>query len=166
MEQEQKQISGFWQPVADALDRGEVPPVFVNPAGDICLDNGSNGPALPRALRDRLPAEIVEEAQRVREQREAEARERSRQFAERFQAERQELLAAIDQEHCHLIAGENSEVVASGTLDHCRTQLHRVTRQPRDPHSGRGCWVIVANRRDTGEQVEVESGQFGRDSYL
>ncbi len=57
---------------------------------------------------------------------------------------------------CTLLAGENSEVVATGSLYFCRQSLSTVLQKhlPRDPYSGKGCWAIVR-----GEQ-ELASGYF------
>jgi len=57
-----------------------------------------------------------------------------------------------------LIAGEDSEVIARGSLDECRSSLHRTRKCRRDGYSGRGAWVIVFGPTSQ----EVESGFFDK----
>ena len=68
------------------------------------------------------------------------------------------LEARLDEPGFVLLAGENTAVVAKGTLRECRDNLFMVRDCPRDPQSGLGCWVIV-----DAEAVEVQSGTFDED---
>lgn len=52
----------FWAAIEAKIDAGEMPQVFINPAGRICLDNGWNGAEFPARLLPKLPASVLEAA--------------------------------------------------------------------------------------------------------
>jgi len=92
-------------------------------------------------------------------------RNKSNNLAAQLKAEREEKLAKLDLDQCMLLAGENTEVVAKGSLDHCRSMLSLVCQQPLDQHASKGAWVILARPKDGSASEEVESGSFDRDMY-
>ena len=51
------------EPAVSAINARTFPSIFINRAGSICLNNGANGPVLPRKLAERFPPAVVEEAQ-------------------------------------------------------------------------------------------------------
>lgn len=147
----------FWQELEAKLTAdSEAPSVFINAAGDLCLNDGT-GRQVPPRLVSLFPAAVVEAAK----QKSAEvAEQRQREFAEwmqRQEAQRAALDARLDETGFVLLAGENTEMVQSGTLRECRDSLWKVTSQPRDEYAGRGCWVIV-----DGDGNEVEAGMFDK----
>jgi hypothetical protein len=154
-----------WQPIADALERGEVPKFFINAQGNICIDDGNTGPVVPAWLAARFPAEAVAQAKAMQAQRAQEAAQRSRDLAAQLKAQNEARMASADLDRCILQAGENSAVVATGTYDHCMSMLPAVCRQPRDRYEGKGCWVLTAPHKTTGEPVELHSGYFDADMY-
>jgi len=152
--------AGRWNPIAEAVKTGTAK-IYINVRGDVCIDDGRTGPVMPAWLAARVPTETVEAARRDKAARDAQA-EQARLAAV---ARRDTLLAALDLSRCVLLAGEDTDVVASGTLDYCRRMCSAVHHLSRDCYSGKGCWVITAPRRDNGEIVEVESGGFDADIY-
>lgn len=158
-----RKTNPMWQPAIDALARGEAPKVFINAQGNVCLDDGNTGPVMPAWLAAQMPADVVAEAKARQAQHAAEAAQRGRELAAEIKRGREALLASVDLARCTLIAGEASAVVARGTHADCLAALHKVRRLPVDEGVGRGCWVIVAPHRESGDPVEIEAGQFDRE---
>lgn len=145
-----------WEQVESQIAAGQPPKVFVDKAGCICLVDGAF--QLPAALAAKMPAEVIAAARFAAEQRLAEEITRHEAWAANWEASQAALDARSDEPGFRLIAGEDSEIVASGTLRECRSMIPCVTRCQRDRFAGRGCWVIV-----DAAGVEVQAGQFDRD---
>jgi hypothetical protein len=146
----------FWELLEGKICAGELPSVFVNVAGHLCLNDGT-GRQIPPRLVPLFPAEVVtsanEKAAEVASQKQAAF---DRWMAAQI-AHREVLDRRLNEAGFMLLAGENTAVVARGTLRQCREKICMVVRQPRDNYSGRGCWVIMDS---TG--AEVEAGQFDK----
>jgi hypothetical protein len=112
-------------------------------------------------IPESIIAQLTGEAKQLIDAEKDKAIAESKATAERLRKEREELEKRFDEPGFFLIAGEESEVLHSGTLRECRDNLWKVTAGdlPRDPYCGIGCWVIAKG----GE--EVMSGKFDRDCY-
>jgi len=77
---------------------------------------------------------------------------------------KQEMFAKAKKEaeikNCTLLAGENTDIVTTGTLYHCKQSLWMITQKklPRDRFCGKGCWVIIDEN-----QNELASGSFDKE---
>jgi hypothetical protein len=160
-----KQVTEKWRDVEARLMAGDVPSVFVNPGGFLCIDGGVHGgvhggDTIPAALTALFPAHILEAAKvksdSVAAEKKAELAARMAEASKRWRA----LDLRQNEEGFVLIAGEDSEIVADGTLLECRTSLYKVCRQPRDSYAGRGCWTI-----SDSSGIEVQIGEFDENTY-
>lgn len=153
-----------WSQVADALERGEIPKFFLNARGYICIDDGATGPCVPAWLAAKFPADVIDQARAIKARTSAEDLARSRALAAKYAAEseakRHRYASQTDQTGWLLLAGEDTEVVARGTLRDVEAMRSCVTRCKRDSYTGRGCWVIVSP-----DGSEYEAGYFDRDLY-
>lgn len=68
--------SNFWTKIEAKMEAGEMPRVFINAAGRVCLDNGSNGAEFPARLLGKLPPEVIEQANAKAAERAAEVQAR------------------------------------------------------------------------------------------
>tara|TARA_Y100000361_G_C11138086_1_gene333341 strand:+ start:977 stop:1456 length:480 start_codon:yes stop_codon:yes gene_type:complete len=143
-----------WEELESRLSAGEVPAIYMDRIGQLCLDDGTQR-QIPAKLVPLFPASVVEDVKRRAGEyaaiREAEYEQRKQQLAE----EEAELNERLDEKGFVLLAGEETEIVESGTLRQCRASLWKVTQQPRDEYAGKGCWVIVDSN---GEHVQA--GKF------
>src|SRR3972149_1108358 len=57
-----KKSNNFWAAVESRIEAGQVPEIFINPAGRVCLNNGHNGAEFPARLLAKLPAAVIEAA--------------------------------------------------------------------------------------------------------
>lgn len=57
-----KKSNTFWAAIEAKMEAGEMPEVFINPAGRVCLNNGWNGAEFPARLLSKLPASVIEAA--------------------------------------------------------------------------------------------------------
>ena len=85
----------------------------------------------------------------------------TRVWCEHRRQERETLDARLDEGGFTLVGGEETEIIASGTLRHCRDNLWRLPQYPRCPYAGRGCYTIT-----DGDGLEVQAGEFDKDMVL
>lgn len=149
--------TAYWAELKESLENGDLaPPIFVNPSGDLVLSGGPRGgQTIPPHVAKLFPLVVVQEAMRERDK----WQEKERAGQEARLAEREAQESQIDEPGFTLIAGEDSKVVATGTLRECRKALWRVTFCERDGYAGRGCWIIFK-----GDDFE-ERGYFDRQMY-
>ena len=144
----------FWEELEFGLKSGEIPAVYMDSVGQLCLDDESHR-QIPARLVPLFPASVIGDAKlRAAEHaatREAEYEQRKQQVAQEEAA----LNERLDEKGFVLLAGEETEIVESGTLRECRASLWKVTRLLRDEYAGKGCWVIVDSNGS-----EIESGKF------
>lgn len=74
------------------MEAGQMPQIFINPAGKVCINNGRNGAELPQRLLSKLPAEVIEAAKAKAAERAA--KEAAKQAA--WLARREEHRATIE----------------------------------------------------------------------
>lgn len=153
--------SVFWATIEANMADGNMPDVFINPAGKVCLHNGWNGAEFPARLLHLLPPAIIEAANVKAAERAAADKARLETWRAEVDATSAALNARLDEPGFVLLAGEDTAIVASGTLRECRDAMYKVPRCRRDSYSGRGCWVIVDSKH-----VEVEAGQFTKDGLF
>jgi len=157
-----KKSNNFWGTIEDKMEAGGIPEVFINPAGRVCLNNGWNGAEFPARLLAKLPASLIEAANAKAAERAAADKAKAEIWRAEWVASQAALDARADEPGFVLLAGENTEIIASGTLRECRDALYKVTGCPRDRHVGRGCWTIV----DSNTQTEVEAGQYTKHGLI
>jgi hypothetical protein len=60
---------------------------------------------------------------------------------------------------CTLLAGEETAIICQGTLSQCISEVGLLPHKnlPRDPYTGKGCWLIVQGDK------ELRSGYFDKD---
>jgi len=74
---------------------------------------------------------------------------------------RQRSLAAMaENPGWKLLAGEKTEILATGTRREVEANLWRVTKCAREPSTGRGCWMILAP-----DGTEATRGGFDGEIY-
>lgn len=84
-----KNANNLWNKIEREIADGQYPSVFINAAGAVCLDNGSNGPQLPARLANMMPAEIIEEANAVADRRQQDEAAKHAALREEHARERQ-----------------------------------------------------------------------------
>jgi len=109
-------------------------------------------------LPDEVVVQLTGTANKAIEIARQNAIDKSKATADRLLKEREELDKRLDEDGFTLLAGEETEVICQGTLRACRDNLWKVLKCERDPHVGKGCYVIVD--RDNNE---VQSGEFDKD---
>ena len=146
----------FWESVASDLRSGRIPSVYMNSVSELCLEDSDR--TVPARLAPLFPKEVIEDARRRSVEhakaRKAEYEQRVQQLAKEEAA----LNERTDEKGFTLLAGENTEIVESGTFGKCRASLWKVTQQPRGDFSGIGCWIICDGNGDV-----VEQGKFNSD---
>ncbi len=64
----------IWTAIEQQIDAGNYPAIFLNAAGEICLDGTANGTTLPKRLAEKFPLEIREQAKQKQVERLAAAK--------------------------------------------------------------------------------------------
>jgi hypothetical protein len=149
----EKMETQVWKKYEEKWASGNFEDVFIH--GKPAVRENGTIMFIPNKLLALMP-EIAKTAQIVADQKSVET-------ARRLKAAREEREKRLDEDGFVLLAGEDTEVVYSGTWRQCRDNLWRLIwggiKYPRDPYSGKGCWIIVK------EEFEAQSGYFDADMY-
>lgn len=85
-----------WNKLEPKIDNGTAK-LFVNAAGDICWDNGINGPVLPKRLLAKVSPQIIEEAKSRAEKRIVQQAEQEKKLREDMAASAAKIAEVVRQ---------------------------------------------------------------------
>jgi len=160
---QQKTKDRIWNEVVTQLNSGHphgpsYKLKFAHSTREVTIEifNGQRWTMPPKVV-----AQLTGEAKALIDTEREKADEATRKWCEEHRKEREALDARLDEDGFALLAGEETEIVTSGTLRHCRDNLYRVMQYPRCPYAGKGCWLITDSHGN-----EVQSGEFDKDMVL